>query len=58
MGDRDHVMNAEEARKKAAEKNLPLHVYPNADQSLATGNTLTDLDILKDVMTVTGEFLK
>ena len=58
MGDRDHVMNAEEARKKAAEKNLPLHVYPNADHSLATGNTLTDLDILKDVMTVTGEFLK
>ena len=58
MGDRDHVMNAEEARKKAAEKNLPLHVYPNADHSLATGYTLTDLDILKDVMTVTGEFLK
>lgn len=58
MGDRDHVMNAEEARKKAAEKNLPLHVYPNADHSLATGNTLTDLDILKDVMTVTGDFLK
>ena len=58
MGDRDPVMNAEEARKKAAEKNLPLHVYPNADHSLATGNVQTDLDILKDVMTVTGEFLK
>ena len=58
MGDRDPVMNAEEARKKAAEKNIPLHVYPNADHSLATGNVQTDLDILKDVMTVTGEFLK
>ena len=58
MGDRDPVMNAEEARKKAAEKNLPLLVYPNADHSLATGNVQTDLDILKDVMTVTGEFLK
>ena len=58
MGDQDHVMNTEEARNKAGEKNFPLHVYPNANHSLATGNILADLDILKEVMTVTGDFLR
>ena len=58
MGDHDPVMNAEEARKKAVDKHISLHVWPDANHSLATGNVLRDIEILKDVMTVTGDFLK
>ena len=38
--------------------NLPLHLIPDADHSLETGDVLKDLDILKEVMTQTFHFLK
>ena len=42
----------------AKQINLPLHLIPNADHSLETGDVLKDLDILKEVMTQTFHFLK
>lgn len=57
MGDKDPIANVDEALLKAKEKEIPLHVYPNANHSLATGDALIDIDTLKDVMTITDEFL-
>ena len=42
----------------AKQINLPLHLIPNADHSLETGDVLKDLDILKEIMTQTFHFLK
>lgn len=42
----------------AKEIHLPLHLIPDADHSLETGDVLKDLDILKQVMTQTFHFLK
>lgn len=42
----------------AKENDLPLHLIPDADHSLETGDVLKDLDILKQVMTQTFHFLK
>ncbi len=57
MGDKDPIANVEDALSKAKEKEIPMHVYPNANHSLATGDALTDIDTLKDVMTITNEFI-
>lgn len=42
----------------AKEIHLPLHLIPDADHSLETGDVLNDLEILKQVMTQTFQFLK
>ncbi len=57
MGDEDPVAAVEEARKRAEEKGIPLHVYPKANHSIETGDVLTDIDILKDVMAISDKFL-
>ena len=57
MGDKDPIADVDAARKKAKEKGIPLHVYPNANHSLATGDALVDIDALRDVMTITNEIL-
>ena len=58
MGDKDPIADVEDAISKAKEKEIPLHVYPNANHSLATGDALTDIDTLKNVMTITNEFIE
>ena len=57
MGDKDPIANVDEALSRAKEKGIPLHVYPDANHSLATGDALIDIDTLKDVMTITNEFI-
>ncbi len=57
MGDKDPIANVDEALLKAKEKEIPLHVYPEANHSLATGDALIDIDTLKSVMTITNEFI-
>jgi len=58
MGDKDPVVNADEAIIVAKEKEIHLHVYPNANHSMETGDALVDIDILKDVMTITNDFVE
>ncbi|WP_029231183.1 dienelactone hydrolase family protein [Butyrivibrio sp. VCB2006] len=58
MGDKDPIANVDDAHRKAKEKEIPLHVYPDANHSLATGDALIDIDTLKSVMTITNEFIE
>ncbi len=58
MGDKDPVVNADEAIVVAKEKEIQLHVYPDANHSLETGDALVDIDILKEVMAITNNFIE
>ena len=58
MGDMDPIANVDEARFRAKEIDIPLHVYPNANHSLATGDALIDIDTLKNVMAITDGFIE
>ena len=55
MGDNDPMAEVGAATEKAKENNIPLHIYPNANHSLATGDALTDIDTLRDVMRCVDE---
>ena len=58
MGDKDPIAGVDEALSLAKEKAISLHVYPDANHSLATGDALIDIDTLKNVMTITNEFIE
>lgn len=42
----------------AKHKNIPIHIYDNANHSLETGNVKTDLDYLKDAMEKCKKFIE
>lgn len=56
-GSADPWVGQETIVSGAKARHLPLTVYAGANHSLETGDTLHDLDILKDVMTHTKRYL-
>ena len=57
MGDKDPIADVNLARHKASEKGIPLHIYLGANHSLETGEALVDIQALKEVMTITNDFI-
>lgn len=57
-GDADPWVGKETIVTGAQKRRLPLTIYPGANHSLETGDLSKDLDILKDVMTRTQNYLK
>ena len=58
LGTADSWSVPEEVLKRAKEQGIPMHVYEGANHSLETGDTLADLDTVKDVMEKTKRFLQ
>ncbi len=58
VGDKDDWSNFETVVSLSAKTSVPLFTYHGANHSLKTRDTLESLDILKDVITKTKEFLK
>ncbi|MGN0193714.1 MAG: alpha/beta hydrolase [Pseudoramibacter sp.] len=57
-GDADPWVGKQTIVSGAEKRRLPLTVYPGANHSLETGDLSKDLDILKDVMARTQNYLK
>ncbi len=55
LGSADLWSSAEEVLAMAKELDVPMYLYENANHSLETGDTLHDLDTLKDVMEKTKQ---
>ncbi len=55
LGSADLWSSAEEVLAMAKELDVPMYFYENANHSLETGDTLHDLDTLKDVMEKTKQ---
>lgn len=58
LGTADSWCVPEEVLKRAKEQGIPMHVYEGANHSLEIGDTLADLDTVKDVMEKTRGFLQ
>jgi phosphoglycolate phosphatase len=58
LGDADPWSDVEMLKQKAADANMPLYLYPNCNHSLETDDVDKNLEILRDVMLKTAEFVK
>jgi phosphoglycolate phosphatase len=58
LGTADSWCVPNEVLRRAREQGIPMHVYEGANHSLETGDTLADLDTIKDVMEKTKRFLQ
>ena len=58
IGTADPWSNTEEIIRMARKNRLPLHVYDDCNHSLECGDAERNLEILKDVMEKTREFLR
>ena len=57
IGTSDPWSDAYKVIEEAKKAGVPIHVYEGANHSLETGNLTKDIDILKDVIDKTGEFI-
>ena len=58
LGTADPWSELRDVRRLAAERNVPLHLYLNANHSLETGDALYDIGVLREVCVLTDEFLR
>ena len=58
LGDADPWSDVELLKRKAEELHIPLYSYPNCNHSLETDDVDKNLEILRDVMQKTAEFVK
>ena len=58
LGTADSWCVPNEVLRRAREQGIPMHVYEGANHSLETGDTLADLDTIKNVMEKTKRFLQ
>ncbi len=57
IGTSDPWSNVPEVKKLSESQHVPMHMYEHANHSLETEDTLTNLEILQDVMKTTWQFL-
>ncbi len=57
IGESDPWSDLSKVRSEAAVHKIPLYTYPAANHSLETGDALTDIATLKDVMERTERFI-
>lgn len=50
IGTSDPWSDLSEVKRLANECNVPLHLYPNCNHSLESGDVVNDLEVLKDVL--------
>ena len=58
LGEADPWSDVEMLKQKAADANMPLYLYPNCNHSLETDDVDKNLEIIRDVMQKTAEFVK
>ena len=57
IGSKDPWSDALKVVKLATDMNIPIHLYEGVNHSLESDSTISNLEILKDVMTKSKEFL-
>lgn len=57
IGTKDPWSDVDRVARLSKEKGVPIHVYYDANHSLETDDTMRNLDILKDVMTKSKEYI-
>lgn len=57
LGEADPWSDIAQIRVTAAEQNVPLYLYPDCNHSLECENVLRNLEILREVMQITSEFI-
>lgn len=58
IGDKDQWSDADMIKRTAIEKGIKLYSYPDCNHSLESADVFNNMDILKDVMSRTDEFIK
>ena len=57
IGTKDPWSDVDEVIHASRKQRIPIYVYEDANHSLETGQVIQDLDILKDVMIKTNNYL-
>jgi len=58
IGDADSWSDVDNVKKLAEERGVALHVFPDCNHSLESNHIHSDLDIFKNVMKTTNDFVK
>ena len=57
LGDADPWSDIKSMKRDAAEKRIPLHLYPDCNHSLECSDVLRNITTLHEVMQITADFL-
>ena len=58
IGDADPWSDIEKVKELAASSGIPLHIYPGCNHSLESGDILSDIRTLSDVMEKTRKYIR
>lgn len=58
IGEADPWSTLSEVKRLAKERKVPLHLYPECNHSLECGDMMRDVETLREVMTLTEEYIK